>query len=186
MAWTRIVPTVAALSLAGVVLGVHLGQAAIGAIDPFYFSMPQGTQSYAALVPAASRTGPATDFEPAARVEPMRAVACIGCGPPPVAAPEQDGFADGYAASAWRPVETPSLAEPGPPLDRPDPQRAARIEAEREFVRRYAYYPVSDDAARAHEAAVAAVVERTTEAVSAIADPFPDAEADAPYPFPSE
>ena len=39
------------LTLAGVGLGVHFGRAAVNDIDPFYFTDPQGTHSYAALTP---------------------------------------------------------------------------------------------------------------------------------------
>ena len=85
------------LTLAGVGLGVHFGRAAVNDIDPFYFTDPQGTHSYAALTP--------------------------------------QGIPD------------------------PEPVDIGRFTEERELVRRYAHYPVSEQEREAHLLAVSAVLE---------------------------
>lgn len=169
MARPRTLPALAVATLVGVGLGVHLGRAAIGAVDPFYFTDPAGTESYAELVPAASLSRPwSNDLEPDGPDYGWPA-SCIGCGsgmavyePVPY-----DGFQD-----AWTPspeAETRyAVVETMPAFDAEIESAAADIERELQSVERYAYYPVSHEAARSQEGTVAAVLEEEGSAAPTI------------------
>ncbi len=166
---SRTLPALAVATLAGIGLGVHLGRSAIGAVDPFYFTEPAGTESYAELVPAASLSRPwSSDLEPAGAGYGWPA-SCIGCGsdrtvyePAPY-----DGFQD-----TWTPFQEASpqyaVVEVEPAVGDEIEAVAVGIEREFERVERYAYYPVSNEAARAHEAAITAVREQERPAAAII------------------
>ena len=180
IAWTRLLPTLAALTLSGAGLGVYLGHAAVGEIDPFYFSTPLGTETYAALVPAASRTGPPAHVSEPHHSDRGYGTGCSGCGLREASYPsEADGVADGYAASAWTPAEEPSVQRTvyeveAEPTIGPDPALYEDLKR----VERYAYYPVRAQLGDAHHAATAAVIEREPEATVA---ETPPATGEEPY-----
>lgn len=169
LARPRTLPALAVATLAGIGLGVHLGRAAIGAVDPFYFTDPAGTESYAELVPAASLSRPwSNDLEPDGGDYGWPA-SCVGCGsdravyePAPY-----DGFQDAWTPSSEAEPRY-AVVETVPALDDEIESVAADIEREFRSVERYAYYPVRHEAARAQDGAVAAVLEEERSAVPTI------------------
>jgi len=138
MGYPMTLPTMAALSIAGAALGVHLGHSAIAQINPAYFAEPE-PRFHADLAPNRSPDWAqvqVAEYQDAGLIEGL-GTGCVGCRAypeeyRPVADPAIDGREDGWAASAQyvaaAPVESP--AEPAP-----DP--------EREAVMRYASYPVA-------------------------------------------
>jgi hypothetical protein len=169
--------TLAVATLVGAGLGVHLGYAAIGAVDPFYFTDPAGTESYAELVPAASRSRPWSNDVQSAGADYGWPASCVGCGSDPrvYRAAPYDGF-----QVAWTAPEDPSpryaVVEMEPDVGAEIEAVAAGIDRELEQVERYAHYPVSHEAARAHLAAIAVVTE-TGDTVAASAQPEEASEA---------
>lgn len=160
MVRSKVASSLAIATLLGAGLGVHLGRSAIGAVDPFYFSEPMGTPSYAELVPAASLSRPwSTEIE-SADLDYGWPAACIGCGSDTTiyAPAPYDGYQD-----AWTPMPQAApqyaVVDVEPAIDAQIDAAAAGIEHELQRVERYAYYPVTEEAARAHEAAMVAVLE---------------------------
>ena len=144
------------LTLAGVGLGVHFGRAAVNDIDPFYFTDPQGTHSYAALTPQGVPDSEPVDVGRFTDPDAPLGTGCTRCSArarDPV--PGYEGGVDAYVASAWTPPEIPVVetvayeAETGPDA----------LTEERELVRLYAHYPVSEQEREAHLLAVSAVLE---------------------------
>ena len=173
--------TLAAATLVGAGLGVHLGQAAIGAVDPFYFTDPAGTESYAELVPAASRSRPWSNEVQSADADYGWPASCMGCGSDPrvYRAAPYDGFQE-----AWTPAEeaTPRYAviEMEPDVGAEIEVAAAGIDQELEQIERYAHYPVSQAASRAHKAAITVV----TDAGEVVVSGEPGEETKEAYLFP--
>lgn len=159
-------PALAVATLLGAGLGIHLGRAAIGAVDPFYFTEPVGTPSYAELVPAASLSRPWSTGLESSGVDYGWPASCVGCGSGRTLEPAPyDGF-----QNAWTP---PAEASPQYAVSELEPDSepmieaaAAGIEEELQRVERYAYYPVTAEAARAHGAALSAVIEEEQRVVS--------------------
>src|SRR3546814_5754167 len=75
----RMLSPMVVATLIGVGLGIQLGRSAISAVDPFYFSSPNGTGSYAELVPAASLSCPRGQPMERAGAEADCAYQCVGC-----------------------------------------------------------------------------------------------------------
>lgn len=163
--WTRWLATVAGLGLAGAGFGVYLGHATVGDIDPFYSTDPRGTESYAALVPAASRTGPPAYVPEPSDPDAGYGTGCVACELREAAySAARDGYADGYTASAWGGDEAPTLQsavyeiEPEP-APQPDPELREAMQR----VELYAYYPVRPTMREVHDGAIAAVIEEEVE-----------------------
>ncbi|HEY9554410.1 hypothetical protein [Allosphingosinicella sp.] len=150
----------AVATLIGVGLGIHLGRSAIGAVDPFYFSSPNGTGSYAELVPAASLSRPRGQPMERAGAEADFAYQCVGCDAREIL------YERRYNAGieqAWLP---PELSPPVEAVYQFEPMSDIEIapavpstDVETKQIERYAYYPVSHEAAAAHKAAVSMAVE---------------------------
>ena len=145
MAHPLTVPSLSVLALAGVGLGVFLGQAAISEISPAYFSDPS-PRFHADLAPHRSESAPAG--LPQQRSVLALGSACIDCGSGageryPVYEAGAAGYRSGYAASADVPEPIHVPAEPSPE-DVEHQVELARVEL-------YASYPVSQDEAAAPE-----------------------------------
>ncbi|MEA1013460.1 hypothetical protein [Sphingosinicella sp. LY1275] len=134
------VPTLAALTVAGVALGVHFGHAAIAEINPAYYSEPE-SRFFADLSPYRSPEW--------AQSEPRQAVldfseglgpGCVKCPAyPEEYVPQHDPAVDAYVAGSWQspayePVQYAVYEAPDPVAD---PELAA--------VERYAAAPVSEE-----------------------------------------
>ncbi|HEV2746013.1 MAG TPA: hypothetical protein VGW34_01785 [Allosphingosinicella sp.] len=161
MAHPLTLPTVAMLALAGTGLGVHLGRAAIDEINPLYFSMPQATQSYAALTPHKSDDSapPARDIS-AVEYGAALGRGCIGCGAyPEEYRPRRDPDLDAYLARSWAPEEAPTLEQAVVQVR----QYAEAADEERRLIEAYSRYPVTAEELRLHEQAIEAAVESRTE-----------------------
>ncbi|MDB5698159.1 MAG: hypothetical protein JWN69_963, partial [Alphaproteobacteria bacterium] len=162
MAYPVALPAMAALSIVGAALGVHLGRSAIAEINPAYFSTPEPTHFFADLAPNVYRAttwSDSTDYW-ANDVNVGGGAACLDCN---------RNFIDGDSADAalpdWRDTPSADAADErdDEPDDSADPDRAARAEQ----VARYASFPVSVDEAREqalddylarHAAEIAAIV----------------------------
>jgi hypothetical protein len=134
------VPTVAALTVAGVALGVHFGHAAIAEINPAYYSEPE-SRYFSDLSPYRSPGW--------AQSEPRQAVldfseglgpGCIKCPDyPEEYVPQHDAAIDAYLNDGWQsPAYEPvqyAVYEVADPV----------AEADRAAVERYAAAPVSED-----------------------------------------
>ena len=134
------VPTVAALTVAGVALGVHFGHAAIAEINPVYYSEPE-SRYFADLSPYRSPEW--------AQSEPRQAAldfseglgpGCVKCPAyPEEYVPQHDAAIDSRLNGSWQqtayePVQY-AVYEVSDPA----------AEAERAAVERYAMAPVSED-----------------------------------------
>ena len=149
------VPTIAALAVAGVALGVHFGHAAIAEINPVYYSEPE-SRYFADLSPYRSPGW--------AQSEPRQAAldfseglgpGCIKCPDyPEEYVPRHDAAIDAYLDGGWQqPAYEPvqyAVYEVSDPA----------AEAERAAVERYATAPVSEEE---QASAVAAPVEVVAE-----------------------
>ena len=168
MARAKMLSTMAVATFLGVALGVHLGRSAIGAVDPFYFSDPEGG-SYAELVPAASLSRPGGGTELAS--DGPETYECVGCDAHEIlyerrydAGIEEAWFAPEPSPAVETVFEAESVA------DVEIARAVPTLDVERRQIERYAYYPVSDEAAAAHKAAVSTTVE---EQVMMPAEPLP-------------
>jgi hypothetical protein len=136
------VPTIAALSVAGVALGVHFGHSAIAEINPAYYSEPE-SRYFSDLSPYRSPEW--------AQSEPREAVldfseglgpGCVKCPDyPEEYVPQHDPAVDVYFASSWQPpaYEPVQYAV----YEVSDPVAVADLAA----VERYATAPVSEEEA---------------------------------------
>lgn len=146
MAHPITLPTVAALALAGMGLGVYLGKSAIAEINPAHFSAFSGSSFYSDLVPNPPDRDAASELRDASFTADY-AMKCVGCrtyredNAPVFAAeledyePYEAEFADydaAYVAPAADIIED---------VDREIAEVARR--AARESVARYAHFPVS-------------------------------------------
>ena len=173
MAHPMTLPTVAILALVGTGLGVHMGKEAISEINPLYFSMPEGTKSYAALTPHG------TNFDAAPRLRPASEAiglgdGCVGCRSlaDDFSAPPQPTESL-YAQRRWDP---PEAAEPEMTVERVV-QIAAPPDPERVLIQSYASYPVTIEEQRRHELAIQQAVAREFEARQIeVVEPVPEVE----------
>jgi hypothetical protein len=135
---------VAAVSLGGAAIGVHLGNSAVAEIDPAYMHDPE-VPFYADLVPGAKpradwQAVQAQEYQASAQAQPP--AGCPGCTWPVDPAPRSDpaiAAIDLWQPAARRatratPAETVKTVETVVVNERPDPAR--------EGVVRYASYPV--------------------------------------------
>lgn len=158
MAHPMTLPTVAMIALVGTGLGVHLGKEAISEINPLYFTMPEGTKTYAALTPQGTRYDQAPPLRPASEAVGL-GDGCVGCR----------SLADDFEASpqpnealyAQRRWDMP-VAEPEPALEQL-PQVAQAPSEEQMLIRTYSSYPVTTEEQRRHELAIRAAVTRGLE-----------------------
>jgi hypothetical protein len=149
--WT--VSTLAALTLVGAGVGVHLGQTAIADINPLYFSMPGGTKSYTALTPNKPSDVYHAGF---AKVDDGSGLGdgCVGCRAyPEEYVPRRDPEVDAYLEGAEQAVPElyGAVAQGSQYAEAPD--------AERVLIETYSRYPVDNEELRRHEQAVEAAVE---------------------------
>lgn len=153
MAQMLTIPIAALLAVVGVGAGVHLGNSAIDAINPLYFTPIEGTQSYASLSANQSPGWAIARKEDAGAMEFGTAglgSGCVGCRTyPQEYHPQHDGSADGYAASAWTPDDYVPAQYPAYDESLPDDGI--------EQIERYTSYPVTheEEAVRQAEPAVA-------------------------------
>lgn len=171
----KMLSTMAVATFLGVALGVHLGRSAIGAVDPFYFSDPE-SGSYAELVPAASLSRPAGGMELASAGP--ETYECVGCDAHEIlyerrydAGIEQAWFAPEPEPVVETVFEVESVAEAE--IAQPVPA----LDVGRRQIERYAYYPVSNEAATAQKAAISTAAE---EPLTAAAEPRPVRSATMP------
>lgn len=161
----------AVATLIGVGLGIHLGRSAIGAVDSFYFSDPNGTGSYAELVPAASLSRPRGQTMERAGAETDFAYECVGCDAREIL---YERRYDAGIEQAWLPPELSPAVEAvyqfEPMSDIEIAPAVPPADVETKQIERYAYYPVSHEAAAAHKAAVSMAAE---EQLMGPAAPFP-------------
>ena len=152
-------PTLGIMALVGAGLGTYLGKAAIGEINPAYFSDPP-TRFHADLTPFGGPAGPSTYV---ARRDDGQGLGsgCIGCRTYPeeyypIHEASIDSYDSGWAATAEAPVQLASMEqEPA--------EEAARRQAGLEQVQRYASAAVIQEA----EAETAAAPAEATEAPTA-------------------
>jgi hypothetical protein len=147
---TLTLSVIGTLSIAGAAVGVQLGHAAIGEINPAYFREPE-TPFHAALAANAPQDW---DGVQAQEQAPVPITSCIGCvnGPPPEYpvdyVPGRDPYVDTAAVTRWPAPERRAAAAPAVETAQVVYAEAAPDPA-RERIVRYGSYPVTQEEAQA-------------------------------------
>ncbi len=136
MAHAMTIPIVGALTLVGVGAGIHLGNAAIGEINPMYFSEPE-TRFHADLSPYRPSDSPRR-IVLAKAGDPALGTGCVGCRTYPeeyypTQDPAVEPFARTYSARAEIAPETAA-----PAIEQQADPEAVRLQGDIQRVQRYA------------------------------------------------